>query len=466
MIKGLIPFSGFSQEVLKTYYTPNLIFKNSGDEYLNLYCFIARIEPWVDENTPPTPSDNDFYMKSVYKNIIAMKKINSNDIAAVIQRVDWKNGTTYSQYSSTSNLNTITEGGLLLNNFYVRNSYDQIFKCLSNNASSTNPNGVASTVEPLIDFSVNSIQNIIETGDGYKWKYIFTIDSGAKLKFFDANWIPLPISTHRSRIGNNRYGAGEISVINVYNGGLNYSTDAGGGTTTTITIDGDGENASAKAIISGGKVTKVIMANTGSNYTFATASIEPTTGNSGNGAVLIAEPSPIGGHGFDLLDEFGCTTIMITAEFNGTEAGTLPNNIDYRQIGLLSNPEIKVGISTQFANSTIYKATHDITVSPGVGSYSQDEFVYQGISLEQATFSGRVLNFDSTNNILYLINTQGTITLNDILNSSESNTLRKALQEVIEQIVPYSGNIIYIENRTKVQRTSTGLEQFRLTLNY
>jgi hypothetical protein len=466
MIRGLIPFSGYSQEVLKYYFTPNLIFKNSGDEYLNLYCFISRIQPWDDENTPPIPTDNDFYMKSVYKSIIAMKKINSNDISAVIERVDWKSGIVYSQYSSTSNLNDVDEGGLLLNDFYVRNSYDQVFKCVSNGTTSANTTGIISSIEPLIDFSTSFQDNVIITGDGYKWKYIYTIDSGAKLKFFDENWMPLPINTHRSKIGNNSYGAGEISVINVFNSGNNYVNDNGFGVTTTINIIGDGENASAKAIISGGKITNVLMANTGSNYTYATATIAPNIGYTGNGAILVAEPSPIGGHGFDLLEEFGCRTIMVTAEFNGTETGTLPNDIDFRQIGLVANPEIKVGSSSQFANSSIYKATHDITVSQGVNNYIQDEFVYQGKSLEEATFSGRVLNFDLTNNILYLINTQGNITLQDILNGSDSNTLRIALQEVIEQIVPFSGNIIYIENRTKVTRTSTGLEQFRLTLNY
>jgi hypothetical protein len=466
MIKGIIPFSGYSQEVLKYYFTPNLVFNNTGEEFLNLYCFIAKIDPWDDENVPPTPTDNDFYIKSVYKNIIAAKKINSNDVAAVIERVDWTSGTTYSQYTSTANLNDLDEGGLLLNDFFVRNSYDQIFKCLSNGKTLTNPNGVPSTIEPLIDFSTNLIENVIETGDGYKWKYIFTIDSGAKLKFFDENWVPLPITTHRTKIADSKYGAGEISVINVYDGGLNYTNDNGFDVTTSITIAGDGENASAKAIISGGKVSRILMANTGSNYTYATATISPKTGYLGNGAILIAEPSPIGGHGFDLLEEFGCRNVMITAEFNGTETGTLPNDIDYRQIGLIANPEIVVGNSNQFANSSIYKATHDITVSGGVGSYIQDEIVYQGPTKEFSTFSGRVLNFDSDNNLLYLINTQGHITKNDFLNGDQSKTVRVVLDETVEQIVPFSGNIIYIENRTKVQRTSTGLEQFRLTLNY
>jgi len=73
---------------------------------------------------------------------------------------------------------------------------------------------------------------------------------------------------------------------------------------------------------------------------------------------------------------------------------------------------------------------------------------------------------DEINNILYLINTLGTVSLYQGLYGTISNTSRLLLQETVEQVIPYSGNIIYLENRTKIQRTPSGLEQFRLTLKY
>lgn len=456
MIKGLIPYSGFSEEIIKYYFSPNLIFKNSGDEFLNLYCFIAKVEQWEDEINIPPPSDSDLFLKTVNKNLIALKKINTNDICPVIKRIDWVSGTTYNQYSSSKVGNI---------NFYIRNSYDQVFKCLSNGTTSTNISGVPSLIQPVIDFTTNFTDNIIDTNDGYKWKYLYTIDIGAKLKFFDENWIPLPLTTHRQSIKNNTVGCGEISVINVYDTGQGYSDDNGFNITTTIQITGDGTGATARAIVSNNKISKILMSNTGTGYSYATANVVPNIGYGGNSAVLIPEASPIGGHGHNLISELGCKTLMITAEFNGTETGTLPADIDYRQIGLLTNPEIIVGSSVEFANSSIYKSTHDVTVSQGSGTYQQDEIIYQG-DASNPTYSGRVLNFDADNNILYLINTQGTIKLYQGLYGTISNTSRLVLQEVVEQIIPFSGNIIYVENRTKVQRTSSGLEQFRLTLNY
>lgn len=455
MAKGLIPYSGFSEEILKYFYSPNLLFKNSGDEFLNLYCFIAKIEQWTDEQNPPYPQDSDLYLKNIFKNLVALKKINTNDICPVIKRIDWKSDTIFQQYSSSE----INSG------CYVRNSYDQIFRCLSNGKTTTTPSGSLTKKQPIIDFTTNFVNNIIDTGDGYKWKYLYTIDSGSKLKFFDDNWIPVPVTTHRQSIKTNSIGAGEISVINVYNGGTGYTNDAGYNTTTTINISGDGTGATAKAIIEGNTVTQILMTNNGTGYTYATANVVPNIGYSGSGAQLVVEPSPLGGHGHNLLTELGCKNVMISAEFNGTETGKLPNDIDYRQIGLITNPEILINSTAVFANSTIYKATHDITVSQGSGIYQQDEIVYQG-SAESPSFSGRVLNFDSTNNILYLINTQGTVTPYQGIYGINSNASRVLLQEFIEEMIPFSGNIIYVENRTKVQRTSFGLEQFRLTLNY
>lgn len=458
MIHGLIPHSGFSEELLKHYYSPNLIFKNSQEEFLNLYCFIAKVDPWVDENNIPLPENTDLYLKNVSKNLIAIKKINTNDIIPIIKRIDWVSGTIYSQYSSNVN-----NGNVI--NYYVRNSYDQIFKCLYNRTNINSVNGSQSTIQPVIDFTTNITSNVLEFEDGYKWKYLFTIDAGAKLKFFDENWIPLPSPTHRTSIANNPIGCGEISIINVYNTGENYSDDQGRDITTSIQITGDGSGASAQAVIIGNTVNKIIMSKTGSNYTYANVEIKPKPGYTGNNAVLIPEISPIGGHGYNLINELGCRNIMITAEFNGTESATLPTDIDYRQIGLMTNPEIVVGTSSQFANSTIYRLTHDVIVAQGSGIYQQDEIVYQG-TLSNPTYSGRVLNFNTIDNILFLINTQGTIRLSEGIFGTNSKVSRLAIRETVEQVIPYSGNIIYIENRTKVQRTYTGLEQFRLTLNY
>lgn len=463
---GLITSFGKNRELLQQFYSPNLILKNTEEDFENLYCFIAKVEPWENELSPPTPSNSDFYLKQLYKNIIAMKKINSNDISGVIERIDWESGVTYYQYDCTEDMVTLDSNGKLQKKFYVRNSYDQVFKCLYNGKTTENSGGIPSTDMPIIDFSINSSSDIIITSDGYKWKYLYSIDFGSKIKFFDNNWIPLIIDTNRKSITSSEIKSGEISVINVLNSGNNYVDDTGSNITTQITISGDGIGANASAVIVDGKVQSVFMNNKGYNYTFATANISPQISYSGNGAILQTSVSPIGGHGFNLLSELGCRNVMITTEFNQSEENKIPDIIDYRQIGLITNPVAKVGLTTEFATSYIYSNMYIITVSPGASTYLQDEIVYQGLNLETATFSGVVVTFNVTNNLLYVINTKGSLNNNELIKGSISNNVRVAIDFEQNDLEDFSGNIVYVENRTKIQRSPSGVELFKLTIKY
>lgn len=463
MNTGKLTNSGLAQELIKYFYSPNLIFKNTEYQFQNLYCFLSRVQPWDNETNPPTPILSDYYIKQVHKNIFGIKRIDTSNMSPVIERIDWVSGTTYTEYSSTNeSLFDLGSDGKLINKFYIRNSYDQVFKCLSNNTTVTNPNGSPSTIQPVVDFSYDKTKGYIETNDGYKWKYLYSIDSGSKLNFFDENWIPVPLFSHRANVNSTLVGSGEISVINVYNPGTNYIDDTGLNISTTITIDGDGSGATASAVISSNVVSNIIVTNTGTGYTSANVSISPNLNYSGNGAILIPQISPIGGHGFNLLSELACRTILVTCSFDSSVNDIIPSDIDYRQIGLLSNPLLDTGFTDGYA----YRKTTDVLVSPGSGLYQQDEFVYQGTSLDTATFQGTVLNFDSNNNILYLINTVGTINNNSLIKGDTSKTIRVVSNSQQEQIVPFSGEIIYVENREKIQRSSSGLEQFRLTITY
>ena len=59
------------------------------------------------------------------------------------------------------------------------------------------------------------------------------------------------------------------------------------------------------------------------------------------------------------------------------------------------------------ANSSIYKTTTDLVVAAGFGTFNIDETVYQGTSLETATWTGTVLSFDVASNVVNVINMEG-----------------------------------------------------------
>jgi hypothetical protein len=450
-----------NSQVLDNLYTNSLLYKSGNDllQYKNLYCFLSIIEPWPVANTPQDIIYTDSYVKSTHKNIFAMKKITPFDISAVIERIDWTTNTTYNRYNETIDMLASDVSGKLVNKFYVRNSYDQIFKCIWNGENYLNVNGVPSIVEPMI-LPGNSLSGTIYSSDGYKWKYMYTMDPTTKFKFFDTNWMPVTNQNFISDISASTIGFGQIDEINITNSGNNYITDSTF-TSTQIIIDGDGTGASAFAIVANSQISNILITSHGSDYTYANCTIVPTVGYTGSGATLHASISPINGSGSNLYSELGVKTSLISCSFNQSENGILPIDIDYRQIGLISNPNLKSG---GYANSTIYNTSTLLYVSSG-SVFVKDERVYQGI-LGKQTFSGDVLNFDPIRNILYVINTINTPLQSVNIQGITSGAYSQVLYIQTSDISTFSGEILYIENVAPITRSSFSSEQFRLALKF
>jgi len=418
-----------------------------------VYCFLAHVTPWDDDNNPPEVYQDQKSIKNIYNTIFAAKQVYSSDISPVVERYDWITGRSYDYYRDDVDMFERNQYGNLVLRFYVRNKYDQVFMCLWNN------NGADSTQEPYFQPGSYGTNNIYTGTDGYKWKYIYTIDVGTKQKFMDANWIPVPVGTNIPNSIENSAGRGNIDVINILDGGSNYDP---ANASITISITGDGSGATATASSSNGEITGITVTNTGGNYTYANVSVVSANGS---GAIAIAPVSPIGGHGFDPISQLGCNHVMFTAEFNGDEGGIIPTDIDYRQIGLLINP---TALSTypNPANGSIYKVSTDLIVAPGFSQYVPDETIYQGTSLETATYTATVLSFDTSTNIIHTINITGTPTLNAPVYSAVSGTTRTLLTVNSPDFQSFSGYLTYVENRTGIQRSSDGIEQFRFVLGY
>jgi hypothetical protein len=349
--------------------------------------------------------------------------------------------------------------GKLIRKFYVRNSYDQIFKCIWNGESNLSANGTASIVEPMI-LPGNSLSGTVYTSDNYKWKYMYTIDPTLKFKFFDNNWMPVPNQSFKSDISTSTIGFGQIDELNIVNPGDNYVNDATL-TTTQVTITGDGTGATAYSIIANNQVSSIIIGNHGSNYTYANCTVTPTGIYSGANSVIQVSISPINGSGSDIYTELGVKTSLVSCSFNQSENGILPVDVDYRQIGLISNPNLTSG---GYANSTIYNTSTLIYVSPGA-SYKKDERVFQGTFTNQ-TFSGDVLSFDSIRNILYVINTINTPLQSVNIQGITSGAYSQVLYIQTSNISTFSGDILYIENIPPITRSSFSSEQFRLALKF
>jgi hypothetical protein len=467
---------------------PNLILNNSkisqieadyflpvaqvyGNPITSLYAFIGQEDPWPVVNgteMPGTPADTEQYRKKIFKNMIAAKNIGINNISPVLTRIDWTANTVYTAYSDTQNMSGT--------NFYVRNRYDQVFKCLWNN------NGGTSTYEPFFQPGTYQTNNIFaNAGDGYKWKYMYTIDAGSKRTFMDGTWMPVPVGVNTPQPYLTTAGTGDIEVINVTNGGSGYDAV---NSFIVVTVTGDGQGATANitsAQINNGVITDIIVKPgfSGNNYTTASVSITAYTSANlryvsslGSGATAIAPISPVGGHGYDPVSELCCNHVMLTAEFNGTEGGVIPvNGVTYRQVGVLVSPQMYGSVNGMsapvLANGAIYNTTTQLTVSAGAGAlFTPDEVVQQTDSLGNVLFQGTVVSFDSTANILQLINTLGSPVIGTNILGTSSGAARTVFLISSSALIPFSGYLTYVENRPGIQRSSDSIEQFKFVLGY
>ena len=457
-------------QVAQDYYGP--VFTVNGTPTTSIFAFLGRVDPWpLDGNgveIPNQPIQTSQYIKQTFKNIFAVKQLTTSNISPIIQRIDWISGNVYTPYSDTLDILSKDINGNLIYNFYVKNSYDQVFKCLFN------ANGGPSLNQPYFQPGTYGNNNIFQAADGYKWKYIYTIDKGLKKTFMNSNWMPIPLSVISPTPYKTAAGSGDIEVINVTNGGTGYPNTS----YIVVNVTGDGSgvvaNVTSSQINIAGSITDVIVSSAGSNFTSANVTLTVYTSSNlkylaaGTGATAISPVSPIGGHGFNPISELGCSNVMFNVEFNGSEGGIIPTDPMYRQVGLLFNP-YEYASYPNFANSSIYNTSTQFQLAVGQGSYNGGnacEIVQQINSSGQVVFSGTVLSFNSSTNILQVINTTGTYVTGQSISGLTSGCTRTVLSVSQPNLIPFTGYLSYIENRAGIQRSTDGIEQLKFILNY
>jgi len=516
---------------MSTYYTSRKIrfnnaeqFKESFSESVNPtvgYMFISNHIPYEDEEVIPEAYDTAVYEKSVWDNMIAAKKITGTDLEYVIPNNLYANNVYYMQYDDTLNLEVLITGNVAQNihSFYVVNSENSVYKCLSNNNSSI------STIEPT--GYGEGTKGIVTTTDSYVWKYMYTVPEGNK--FTTNTWIPAPVSTNRLAYSANTSHAvdGELIAIvvsnpgtNYYNGTINVSsflsacsiltydatTDVantiavnmelsgngitfgtyitnvdtfnrqlilsyptetrGGGSGNTIStltrsvVVGDGFGAICNTYISGNSVDKIVLTSFGEEYNYADVIIYGTGEDASARPIL----GPKYGHSFNSAKELGCNTVLLNVEVQSSN--NISSNTTFRQYGLLVNPH-KYGESTPvlFANaqSTISQTTN-VTLLQLSGDFVEtNKFVYQG-SVAEPSFSGVINEVLLEEDTLKLTNVRGTIEIGPVL---KTNATSIAVSDIsYPEFQPYSGDILHAKNIESIQRAAEQTENIKVIVKF
>ena len=313
-----------------------------------------------DWNTAtPAPTDSFAYQRHSGDTMMFGKKVSSANIRRLIRRVDWVSGNRYEIYRddySPKNQSPLTKSNRLYDaNYYVMNSDFKVYICIDNGSSGINPLGNVSQDEPTFtDLEPSKAGN---SGDGYKWKYLFTVSPSDIIKFDSTEFITVPndwssstdsqIRTVREN-GNSDVNLNQIKHVYIENGGTNYANDL----SQEVNIVGDGTGAKARVDVVGGTITNVTVSSGGKGYTYGIVDLDSLNSNApSNGkAKLIPIIPPARGHGDDIYTELGTDKVIIYSRFDDSTKD-FPSDTTFAQVGIVKNPS-KVGTAITYTDNT------------------------------------------------------------------------------------------------------------------
>ena len=488
------------------------------------YSFIGLPNPtdyqsdW--DSSPPAPKDNFSEENDYWDTMIAVKKINAGDVRQVIPKRTWTSGTTYDMYRHDYSVtNTAAVSGatnLYSASYYVLNSDFRVYICLQNGTNPDNPNGRPSLDEPT--FTDLEPRSAGSSGDGYIWKYLYTIKPNEVVKFESTDFMPVPANWgsggDNAPVRDNAVD-GSIKIVTVTNAGVGIGT--ANQTYTRVPIEGDGSGAECTITVGAdSKVSGVTVSNQGSNYSYG--SVNLVGGNVPTGTTIPTFNvimSPQGGHGKDIYRELGAYNVLLYSRIeNDNENPDFITGNQIARVGVIQNPEVSSGnvltsdkasvvsalkltgigysSATFTADSTFTQtvATGSTAIgrvvsynqTTGVLKYWQDKssfgFTAAGVGVTNPTYGFNVTEFTSspdTGGSIQITPSTGSILSIDanftgittVINNrtyylGQSFTSGVAGPEVKK----HAGNIIYVDNRPSITRSSNQKEDIKIILQF
>ena len=488
------------------------------------YSFIGLPNPadyqsdW--NNNPPSPKDNFDQENDYWDTMIALKKINTSDVRQVVPKRQWSSGTTYDYYRHDySRSNTAKVSGatnLYSASYFVMNEDYQVYICLQNGTDPDNPSGRPSLDEPT--FTDLEPRSAGTSGDGYIWKYLFRIKPSEIVKFETTDYIPVPsdwsTSTDNAAVRDNAVD-GSIKIVAITDRGVGLGT--ANRTYSNVPIRGDGTGATCTVVINNDqKVDTVTVSNQGSGYSFGSVDLVAggvPTGTSRPTFDVIMTPQ--GGHGADIYRELGAYNVLLYSRIeNDNENPDFITGNQVARIGVVQNPEESAGTILSSDKSSAVPAIKLVGAGYSSATFEADSYVTQTVATG-STAVGRVINYDQTTGVLKYwqdrslagFNTVGTAQTQPtygfdlkeftsapstggsltIVPSTGSNlaidTSFTGVSTVINnrtyylgqsfdngvagaEVRKHSGNIVYVDNRPSITRSSNQKEDIKVILQF
>lgn len=416
---------------------------------------LARSQVWSDSDIVVTEVNTLRDQTQFRQNLQGVKQI--ADISMVIPRYNWSSGTIYSAWDDD-------QVGYPTNGYYVITALNQVYICVQSGRS-TSGAIVPSVVEPT-----GTAATLIKTADGYIWKYLYTLTALQASRFLTANFMPVRLIDSAMNIFEQLQKdvqdaaiAGQVSRIVLTSGGTGYTS------APTVTIVGDGDSATAQAFVFGGSVVRVLVDSNGSGqfkgqgYNQANVMF---SGGGGTGAAGRAVLVPRGGFGADPRNDLKATAVMLNGRPTDTEAGVLLIDQDFRQVGLLRNIKV-LATDSDFVQNAGSALTY-LSFNPGAIAYTTDNIIVGSTSGAKA-----YIDFADSAAGVYIHQTEttgfGTFQVGEGLTaqnlSGAIGTGAAVLNSIVEPTInKYSGDILYLDNRAAIVRSSGETQDIKIVI--
>ena len=468
------------------------------------YMFLGKSQTWESEGSssdtqPPAPIDSVAPESYYWDDMLASKLISSKSF--VVPRRDWSATSTFDMYRHDISSSATSSSGatnLYDSSFYFKTSAHNVYKVLFNGDNAQTGASAIGGTEP----NGTGAAPFFHTGTGYFLKYMYTMSASDVQNFLTTDFMPVKVNANPADTNNIR----GVFVFLVTNGG-SYANVPDGNYYTKLRGDGSGAIArlvvQSNAIQSFGSTTSQ-MQNFGSGYSFAsfdlsgsniftditaTTPIDDSAGvltawNNGTAASITAIIDPVGSHGSNDVEELGGHFVMLQAKFEPADVDATQVN-DFRRVGIVKNPEVSGGGSA-FTASTA-RNTNAVLLAAGSGNYQIDEVITQN----GTDASGRVVEWDATNKILYYVQekyaTYGLDPNSNLTAFSGTGTIQGGTSSVtytpstssstVNNVVFTSGyanpemerdtgEIIYVENRRPISRASDQTEDIKVVVEF
>jgi hypothetical protein len=438
------------------------IYDDLGDsDASKYYICVGHSQQWNDSDIAPDPVNTDREIRDFRLAIQSMKRV--ADYSFAVPRNNWSSGTIYSSYSdSVSGHPTVP--------YYVLNDDNGVYICLEQGRNAAGV-PVSSTVKPT-----GALTEAFTTVDGYTWKFLYTVGTLSATKFLSANFMPvkfqettdgdsLAVEVEQETIQNAAV-PGQVTGVDVFLSGSGYTSSP------TVEIIGDGTGARALATLNGGVVTKIDMDESdgepllGSGYTFA--EVRLTGGGSTSAASARVKLSPRDGFGADPRVDLRSTAIMFNIKPEGDEAGAWLIDNSFRQIGVIRNPKLpdSDGLFNALSGNSLRRlqmqsisSNFNINSTLTGGTSGAKAFIDKVDSDEIWYHQTEALGFTQFQENEAVTDADGGA---GIIQTAGADADADAYVE--PSVDPFSGELLYIENRAKIDRAADQTEDIKVII--